>query len=60
MFHSDQGCQYNSRKFRQRLWRYRITQSMSCRGNCWDIEDILDHTDGEDLTRAGIDQVSLC
>ena len=36
MFHSDQGCQYGSRKFRQRLWRYRMTQSMSRRGNCWD------------------------
>jgi putative transposase len=36
MFHSDQGCQYSSRVFRQRLWRYRITQSMSRRGNCWD------------------------
>ncbi|WP_153633449.1 integrase core domain-containing protein, partial [Marinobacter salsuginis] len=28
--------QYASRKFRQRLWRYRMTQSMSRRGNCWD------------------------
>lgn len=36
MFHSDQGCQYASRQFRQRLWRYRMTQSMSRRGNCWD------------------------
>ncbi len=36
MFHSDQGCQYASRTFRQRLWRYRMTQSMSRRGNCWD------------------------
>lgn len=36
MFHSDQGCQYSSRNFRQRLWRYRMTQSMSRRGNCWD------------------------
>ncbi len=36
MFHSDQGGQYASRKFRQRLWRYRIQQSMSRRGNCWD------------------------
>ena len=34
MFHSDQGCQYSSRAFRQGLWRYRITQSMSRRGNC--------------------------
>ena len=36
MFHSDQGSQYLSRAFRQRLWRYRIKQSMSRRGNCWD------------------------
>jgi len=36
MFHSDQGCHYTSLKYRQRLWRYQITQSMSRRGNCWD------------------------
>ncbi|RMV62147.1 ISPsy24, transposase orfB, partial [Pseudomonas savastanoi pv. glycinea] len=36
LFHSDQGAQYGSRQFRQRLWRYRIRQSMSRRGNCWD------------------------
>lgn len=36
MFHSDQGCHYTSRKFRQTLWRYQIKQSMSRRGNCWD------------------------
>ncbi|PMN88437.1 transposase [Enterovibrio norvegicus] len=36
MFHSDQGSQYGSRHFRQHLWRYRMTQSMSRRGNCWD------------------------
>ena len=36
MFHSDQGCHYTSKKFRQLLWRYRIRQSMSRRGNCWD------------------------
>ena len=36
MFHSDQGSQYASRRFRQRLWRYRMVQSMSRRGNCWD------------------------
>jgi putative transposase len=36
MFHSDQGSQYASRLFRQRLWRYRIEQSMSRRGNCLD------------------------
>lgn len=36
MFHSDQGCQYSSKRYRQQLWRYQITQSMSRRGNCWD------------------------
>ena len=36
LFHSDQGSQYGSRHFRQRLWRYRINQSMSRRGNCYD------------------------
>jgi len=36
MFHSDQGCHYTSKVFRQTLGRYRIKQSMSRRGNCWD------------------------
>ena len=36
MFHSDQGCHYTSREYRQYLWRYQIKQSMSRRGNCWD------------------------
>ncbi|WP_153021245.1 IS3 family transposase [Pseudomonas aeruginosa] len=36
LFHSDQGSQYASHLFRQRLWRYRMQQSMSRRGNCWD------------------------
>jgi len=36
MFHSDQGCHYTSKRFRQQLWRYQIKQSMSRRGNCWD------------------------
>lgn len=36
LFHSDQGVQYSSLKYRRLLWRYRITQSMSRRGNCWD------------------------
>ena len=34
LFHSDQGSQYGSRSFRQRLWRYRFKQSRSRRGNC--------------------------
>ncbi|EHX0108557.1 IS3 family transposase, partial [Escherichia coli] len=36
MFHSDQGSHYTSRQYRQALWRCRIKQSMSRRGNCWD------------------------
>ncbi|SQK85175.1 putative integrase [Escherichia coli] len=40
MFHSDQGSHYTSRQFRQLLWRYRIRQSMSRRGNCWDNSPI--------------------
>ncbi|WP_148127615.1 IS3 family transposase, partial [Candidatus Erwinia dacicola] len=35
-FHSDQGSPYTSRRYRQALWRCRIKQSMSRRGNCWD------------------------
>ena len=38
LFHSDQGCHYTSRQYRQLLWRYQIMQSMSRRGNCWDTE----------------------
>jgi len=36
LFQSDQGSQYTSLRFRQRRWRYRIKQSISRRGNCWD------------------------
>ena len=36
MFHSDQGCQYTSLRFRQLLWSYQMKQSLSRRGNCWD------------------------
>ncbi|WP_419242216.1 IS3 family transposase [Pseudomonas thivervalensis] len=36
MFHSDQGCQYTSRKFQGELIRHGILQSMSHRGQCWD------------------------
>lgn len=36
MFHSDQGCQYTSRKFQEALTRHGILQSMSHRGQCWD------------------------
>lgn len=36
MFHSDQGVQYSAKIFRDKLALLNITQSMSCRGNCWD------------------------
>lgn len=36
MFHSDQSSHYTSPANRQLLWRYRIKQSMSRRGNRWD------------------------
>ncbi|MFH7450925.1 DDE-type integrase/transposase/recombinase, partial [Pseudomonas syringae pv. tagetis] len=39
-FHSDQGSQYGSRQLRQRLWRYRMRQSMSRRGYCYDNSPI--------------------
>ncbi|MCE2596733.1 IS3 family transposase [Motilimonas cestriensis] len=36
MFHSDQGCHYTSKTYRQLLWRFGIKQSLSRRGNCHD------------------------
>lgn len=36
LIHSDQGCHYTSRRFRQILSDCNLRQSMSRRGNCWD------------------------
>ncbi|QNJ36293.1 DDE-type integrase/transposase/recombinase [Xenorhabdus nematophila] len=36
IFHSGQGSQYSSKKFRRLLWRNQIIQSMSRRGCCYD------------------------
>jgi putative transposase len=36
LFHSDRGSQYASKAFLRRLFRYRMRQSMSRKGNCWD------------------------
>ncbi|GLO52024.1 transposase [Pseudomonas putida] len=36
MFHSDQGCQYTSHKFRAVLEEYSFNLSMSHRDQCWD------------------------
>ena len=34
--HSDQGAHYTSPKFQKLLRKYKLGQSMSRRGNCWD------------------------
>ena len=36
IFHSDRGSQYASGSFRRRLARYKMRQSMSRKGDCWD------------------------
>lgn len=36
LFHSDQGCQYTSHKFRDELAALEMEQSMSRKGECWD------------------------
>lgn len=36
LFHSDQGCQYTSHKFRDELMVHELRQSMSRKGQCWD------------------------
>ena len=36
ILHSDRGVQYASKSFRKRLKTYRMTQSMSGKGNCYD------------------------
>ena len=36
MFHSDRGVQYASGTFRKKLKSYKMIQSMSRKGNCWD------------------------
>lgn len=36
LFHSGQGSQYGSRAFRQRLWRYHMSQQWQLLGQCTD------------------------
>lgn len=36
LIHSDQGCHYTSKKFRQIISDAKLRQSMSRKGNCWD------------------------
>ncbi len=36
IFHSDRGIQYASKDFREKIKSYKMIQSMSRKGNCWD------------------------
>ncbi len=36
IFHSDRGIQYASESFRERLGEFKMLQSMSRKGDCWD------------------------
>lgn len=36
LIHSDQGCHYTSKRFREIIRDFGLRQSMSRRGNCWD------------------------
>jgi putative transposase len=36
LFHSDQGCHYTSYEYQESLAGFKMTQSLSRRGNCWD------------------------
>lgn len=36
LIHSDRGVQYASKEFRRLLWRCKLRQSMSRKGDCWD------------------------
>ena len=36
LFHSDRGIQYANHQFANMLGSYKVTRSMSRKGNCWD------------------------
>ena len=54
--HTDRGSQYASHEYRKLLNAHGLVGSMSRKGDCWDIENIIYTTGGNDLTRAGIDE----
>lgn len=55
IFHSDRGSQYTSESFRKLLRAYRMVQSMSSSGNCYDnaITESFFHTLKTELTDLG-------
>lgn len=63
MFHSDQSSHYTSRQFRELLWRYRIKQSMSRRGNCRDnslMECVFQSLKNEWVPVTGLRKLPQC
>lgn len=61
MFHSDRGSQYASIAFRELLAKYKCTQSMSRKGNCWDnavAESFFKTIKGESLNRYKFEKIA--
>ncbi|KZN52383.1 hypothetical protein N482_05885 [Pseudoalteromonas luteoviolacea NCIMB 1942] len=58
--YSDRGSQYHAHAYRDLMKKSGLIQSTSRKDNCWDIDNIFTHADNDDLTRTGIDLVSLC
>jgi len=59
LIHSDQGCHYTSKKFRQIVADYELRQSMSRRGNCWDNapqESFFGHMKDEIMDKIALSQ----
>ena len=49
LHHSDRGCQYASEAYREQLAAWKLTPSMSRRGNCYDKRrhgELLEHAQG--------------
>lgn len=58
LIHSDQGSHYTSKKFRQIVSDFKLRQSMSRRGNCWDNapqESFFGHMKDEIM-----DKIAVC
>ncbi|AJJ25686.1 integrase core domain protein (plasmid) [Yersinia enterocolitica] len=62
LFHSDQGCQYKSNKYRKLLLRHGVMQSMSRRGNCLDnsaMERVFRSLKSEWLPKGGYGDLAM-
>ena len=56
ILHSDQGVLYTSKKWRKRLKKNGIIQSMSRKGNCWD-NACMEHFFGTLKVESGYDDL---